>query len=191
MTKTQKISKGEPDYLKRQKKVVLIKTIVYFAISLAIFVIGYWSTKTKANLMSVVAVLGLLPASKSLVSLIMYLRTPHYNESILHSIQNVVGQIPIVYHLYLTSYQKNFPLNCIAVRGNNIMGYTEFVSCDTAACEEHIKLITTQNSFKNLNIKIFKGQEQKKFEERLAQLQKTEAGKREEELIELMKDISL
>ena len=191
MTKTQKISKGEPDYLKRQKKVVLIKTIVYFAISLAIFVIGYWSTKTKANLMSVVAVLGLLPASKSLVSLIMYLRTPHYNESILHSIQNVVGEIPIVYHLYLTSYQKNFPLNCIAVRGNNIMGYTEFVSCDTAACEEHIKLITTQNSFKNLNIKIFKGQEQKKFEERLAQLQKTEAGKREAELIELMKDISL
>ena len=71
------------------------------------------------------------------------------------------------------------------------MGYTEFDSCDTAACEEHVKLLATQNSFKNLNIKIFKGQEQKKFEERLVQLQKAEAGKREEELIQLMKDISL
>ena len=79
MANIQKISKGEPGYLKQQKKVVLIQTIVYFSISLAIFVIGYWSTKTKANLMSVVAVLGLLPASKSLVSLIMYLRTPKYS----------------------------------------------------------------------------------------------------------------
>lgn len=191
MVKIQKISKGEPDYLKHQKKVVGIQTIVYFSLSLAIFIIGYWSTKTKANLMSVVAVLGLLPASKSLVSLIMYLRTPKYNESVLQSIQTVIGETPVLYHLYLTSYQKNFPLNCIAIRGNNIMGYTEFDSCDTAACEEHIKLIAAQNSFKNLNIKIFKGQEQKKFEERLVQLQKAEAGKREDELIELMKDISL
>ena len=191
MANIQKISKGEPNYLKQQKKVVLIQTIVYFSISLAIFVIGYWSTKTKANLMSVVAVLGLLPASKSLVSLIMYLRTPKYSESVLQSIQAVIGETPALYHLYLTSYQKNFPLNCIAIRGNNVMGYTEFDSCDTAACEEHIKLLATQNSFKNLNIKIFKGQEQKKFEERLVQFQKAEAGKREEELIQLMKDISL
>ena len=191
MAKIQKISKGEPDYLKQRKKVVLIQTIVYFSISLAIFVVGYWSTKTKANLMSVVAVLGLLPASKSLVSLIMYLRTPKYSESVLQSIQAVIGETPALYHLYLTSYQKNFPLNCIAIRGNNVMGYTEFDSFFSAACEEHVKLLATQNSFKNLNIKIFKGQAQKKFEDRLVQLQKAEAGKREEKLIQLMKDISL
>lgn len=191
MAKTQKITKGEPDYLKRQKKIVLIRTIIYFAISLAVFLIGYLSTKTKANLMSVVAVLGMLPSSKSAVSLIMYLRTPQYSETVLQSIKNTVGEVSALYHMYLTSYSKNFPLNCIAIRGNNIIGYTEFDSCDAAACEEHIKLITTQNSFKNLNIKIFKGQEQKKFEERLVQLQKTQSGKREDELIELMKDISI
>lgn len=191
MAKIQKISKGEPDYLRQQKKVVLIRTMIYFAISLGIFLIGYWSTKTNANLMSVVAVFGLLPASKSLVSFIMYLRTPQYSESVLESVKAAAGDVPAIYNMYLTSYKTNFPLNCIAVRGNNIMGYTEFDTCDVAACEEHIKLIATQNSFRSLNIKIFKGKELKKFEERLVQLQKAEAGKKETELLELMKDISL
>lgn len=191
MAKLQKISKGEPDYLKQQKKVVMVKTIVLFTIALAVFLIGYWSTKTKANLLSVVAVLGLLPASKSMVSFIMYLRTPKYSETIVEAAKTACGEVPVLYNLYLTSYKQNFPLNCIAVRGNNLMGYTEFDTCDTDACEEHIKLITSQNSFKNLNIKIFKNSELKKFEDRLVQLQKADTGKRETELLELMKDISL
>lgn len=191
MAKLQMISKGEPDYLKQQKKIVLVKTILLFTIALAVFLIGYWSTKTKANLLSIVAVLGLLPASKSAVSLIMYLRTPNYSEAIINATRNAGGNVSILYNMYLTSYKHNFPLNCIAVRGNNLMGYTEFEHCDTAACEEHLKLITAQNSFKNLNIKIFKSSELKKFEDRLNQLQKAETGKRETELLDLMKDISL
>lgn len=191
MAKKQKITKGEPEYLNQQKKVVLIRTIVYFALSFAVFLIGYWSTKTKANLMSVVAVVGLLPACKSTVSLIMFLRTPKYSQTVLQDIQNAVGEVPALYHMYLTSYKENFPLNCIAVRGNNVMGYTEFDSCNAAACEEHIQLLATQNGLKNLNIKIFKGAELKKYEERLQQLQNAEEGKREGEIIELMKDISL
>lgn len=191
MAKIQKIVKGEPEYLNRQKKVVLIRTIAYFLISFAVFLIGYWSTKTKANLMSVVAVFGMLPSSKSLVSYIMYVRTPKYSNTVLQNIQNAVGELPALYNLYMTSYKENFPLNCIAVRGNNIMGYTEFESCNVTACEEHIQLIAAQNSLKNLNIKIFKGSELKKYEERLSQLQNAEAGKKENEVLELMKDISL
>ena len=191
MAKLQKIVKGEPEYLKQQRKVVLIRTIIFFAISLAVFLIGYWSTKTKANLLSVVAVFVLLPSSKCLVSFIMYARTPKYNETVLQDIQNAIGEVPALYHMYLTSYKENFPLNCIAIRGNNIMGYSEFDSCNATACEDHIKLIAAQNSLKNLNIKIFKGSELKKYEERLHQLQNAEVGKKENELLELMKDISL
>ncbi|MBQ6787815.1 MAG: hypothetical protein IJO85_08840 [Lachnospiraceae bacterium] len=191
MAKAQKILKGEPEYLNQQKKVVLIRTIIFFAISLAVFLIGYWSTKTKANLLSVVAVFGLLPSSKSLVSFIMYARTPKYSETVLQDIQNAAGEVPALYHMYLTSYKENYPLNCIAIRGNNIMGYSEFDSCNATACEEHIKLIASQNSLKNLNIKIFKGSELKKYEERLHQLQNAEVSKKESQLLELMKDISL
>ncbi len=191
MANIQKISKGEPDYLQQQKKVVLIRTIIYFAISLAVYGLGYWSAKTNANLLTVVAVLGLLPASKSAVSLIMYLRTPKYSDEVLQTIKAAAGELPALYHLYLTSYKQNFPLNSVVIRGNNVMGYTEFASCDVNACEEHIRLLAIQNGFKSLNVKIFKGNELKKFEERLHQLQSAEAGKREEELLALMTDISL
>ena len=191
MSQIPKIQKGEPGYLQRQKKVVLIKTIIFFAISLGVFLLGYLLTKTKSNLLTIVAVFLMLPSSKSLVSYIMYVRTPKYNENIIENVQNVIGDVPVLYNLYLTSYKTNFPLNCIAIRGNNIMGYTEFETCDTAACEEHIQLIAAQNSMKNLNIKIFKGSELKNFEERLCQLQTHEAGKKEIELLELIKDISL
>ena len=191
MSQTQKIQKGNPAYLNKQKKAVFIKTLIYFVISLMVFLIGYLSYKTKANLLTIVAVVVVLPACKSTVSLIMYLRTPKYNEDILQNIQKAVGDISVLYHLYLTSYKENFPLNCIAIRGNNIMGYTEFDSCNATACEEHIQLIAAQNSMKNLNIKIFKGSEYKKYIERLTQLQNSETGKREDELLELIKDISL
>lgn len=188
MTKQQK---GNPDYLKQQKKIVLIRTVVLYTLALAILIMGYLSTKTKANLLTIVAVLGLLPACKSTVLLVMYLRTPKYSDDVLAAVQSAVGSLPAVYHVYLTSYKKNFPINCLVAKGNNLIGYTQFSSCDTKACEEHLQIMTAQNSFKNVNIKIFQGTELKKFEERLFQLQKTDAAKHDDELLELIKDISL
>ena len=44
-----KINKGEYGYIHKKRKAESIKTISMFAISLAIFVMGYISTKTKSN----------------------------------------------------------------------------------------------------------------------------------------------
>ena len=70
-----KFTKGEYEYPAYQTKVVIIRTICYFLLALAVFLLGYFSTKTKENLLTVVAVCGLLPACKSLVSVIMYLNS--------------------------------------------------------------------------------------------------------------------
>ena len=91
--------------------------------------------------------------------------------------------------MYLTSYRLNFPVNCFAVRGNNLIGYTEFPNCDAAACEEHIQGILKQNSIKNVTIKIF--HEKSRFMERLTQLQALEHSKKESEVLALLCDISL
>lgn len=181
--------KGEYGYLSYQKKVSVLKTILYFITALLIFFIGYHATGKRENLFTVIAILDLLPASRSTVSMIMYLKTPKYSESLYEDIQHLAGQVPVLYQLYLTSYQKNFPLDCIAVRGTNVMGLSTFEKCDIVACEEHIDAMAKQNSLSNLNIKIFK--DQKKFEERLQQLQNAEMGKREEEILQLLKDLSL
>lgn len=183
--------KGEPDYLFRQKKLSTIKTLISYAVAVAIFIIGYLLTKTRENVFSVIAVLALLPASRNTVSMIMFLKTPAYNADIYNKILKNAGNVPVIYHLYLTSYQKNYAMTCMTARGGNLIGFSEFDKCDVNSCKEHIEGILTQNGIKNINVKIFGKNDYKMFEERLKQLQAQEAGKHDEELLSLMCDISL
>lgn len=187
--KVQRQKKGEFGYPPYECKRVIIRTAVYFMISIAVFLLGYFSTGKKENLLTIVAVLGMLPASKSLVSVIMYLKIPKFSVQDFHEISEKEGSVPVIYSMYLTSYKLNFPINCLAIRGNNLIGYTEFSNCDASACEEHIKNMLKQNSLKNVTVKIF--HEKSRFIERLGQLQDLEEGKKELEVLELMRDISL
>lgn len=65
-----KKEKGQPGYIKWRKEKYLIGTIAEFAVVIALVVLGYVQTKTKLNLLTVVAVVGCLPASKMLVEFI-------------------------------------------------------------------------------------------------------------------------
>lgn len=65
-----KVDKGKFGYLDYKKRIEIIRTAVYFALVAAIFFIGYSQTHTRLNLLTVVAVLGCLPASKALVGVI-------------------------------------------------------------------------------------------------------------------------
>ena len=132
----------------------------------------------------------MLPASRNTVSMIMFLKTPAYDTGICNQIQQI-AEIPMLYHLYLTSYQKNYAMTCMTARGGNLIGFSEFDKCDVNSCKEHIEGILTQNGIKNINVKIFGRNDYKMFEERLKQLQAQEAGKHDEELLSLMCDISL
>ncbi len=186
-----KVKKGEFGYPAYQTRFVMLRTIFYFALSIAIFVMGYISTGTKENLLTVVAVLGLLPASKSLVSLIMYLRVPKFDKDIYERLSKAAKNLNTLYSLYLTSYKKNFPVSCFCVVGGNIAGYTESSSCDTAAAEAHIKEILSQNGIKGYTVKLFAPKELKRFEERIHQLEKLEQTGNEIQVMELLCDISL
>lgn len=187
--KKQKRKKGEYGYPEYERNCVIFRTIIYFAISLAVFIFGYVFTKTKENLITIVAVLGLLPSSKSLVSVIMYLRIPKFSRERYEEIAKTVKNVKTIYSMYLTSYKKNFPINCFAVQGGNLIGYTEFDVCDTDACESHIKDLLNQNALKGITVKIFK--EQRKFTDRISQLEALEPSGKEDEILTLMCDISL
>ena len=65
-----RIEKGTPGYLDYKKKVEIIRTVIYFLLVAAIFTLGYVQTKTRSNLLTVVAILGCLPAAKALVGVI-------------------------------------------------------------------------------------------------------------------------
>ena len=62
--------KGQPGYVKARKQKYLLGAVVEFAIVIAIFVTGYIQTGSRLNLLTVVAVVGCLPAAKMLVEFI-------------------------------------------------------------------------------------------------------------------------
>ena len=66
-----KIQKGDAGYLRRRKRLLILEAVVSFGLVAALIIAGYVTTKTKLNLLTVVAVLGCLPASRILVNLII------------------------------------------------------------------------------------------------------------------------
>lgn len=189
MRKTQRVIKGQYGYMVYQKKFTMIRSIAYFGISLAIYIMGRISTGTNANLLSVVAVLGCLPASKSMVNAIMFLRAKECSEDLHRKIEPAVGELDGGYDFLLTSYSANFALSHVVIRGNNLCGITEDPRCDVTKAQQHLDDLFRQNSFKGMTFKIFT--EPGKYTERLQQLQKLEKSGQEAEMLQLVGNLSL
>ncbi len=66
----EKTEKGNAGYLNYKRKIEIIRTLAYFGIVIAILLLGYFQTGTKLNLLTVVAIVGCLPASKALQELL-------------------------------------------------------------------------------------------------------------------------
>ena len=187
-----KAVKGTYGYLKQKKNLVLIRTIIYFAIALALFSVGIITTGTRKNLLTVVSVLGLLPASKSFVNLVMYLKATGCSLSAKEMIEKSEGNLVGMYDMYFTSYKKNFPVSHMVVEGKTICGFTESNACDLNACMEHLETILKQSGHKDLTIKIFT--DLNKYCDRLKQLNGLEHEKtpeKDDEVRIVLYDISL
>lgn len=167
--RNKKTNKGEKGYLKSQKKVTIIRTIVLFALSLAIFLTGLISTGQKENLLTIVAVLGCLPASRSAVNMIMTLRFHGISQEDFEKIRPHTGACAVLADLVFTSYEKNFEIHHMAFKGNSLIGYTANAGCDAKACEKHLHDLCVQNHLSDVDIKIFK--ELPKYVNRLDSMQ--------------------
>lgn len=151
-----KIEKGQYGYIKKQRTKTILRTLGMFAISLAIFCIGILTTNTKENLLTVVAVLGCLPASKSAINMIMFLRAKGCSEEVYIKIQHHAGKLTSLYDLIFTSYDKNYQISHMAVKDNLICGYSEDKKCSETACSKHIEAFLKQGGCKNITVKIYK-----------------------------------
>ena len=149
----------------------ILKTILYFGLSGAVFAAGYFTTGTKTNLLTIVAVLGCLPASKSMVSMIMYLRAGVCSKQCYEAVRELAAEDMTV--LY------------------DLCGFTEDSACDLSAGEKHMGEILRQSGYNNLTVKLF--DKLPGFTDRMKQLaslpEKDE--KKDEAIAEILRDISL
>ena len=182
--------KGGRNYLRTQKKYEILRTCIYFGVSLSLFFAGYLTTKTRMNLLTVVAILGCLPASKSFISMIMYLRFPGCSKKAAEKIALHSHGLTELYDMVFTSYQKNYSISHLTVRGNTICGYTEDSKFSENDFYRHIDGILKTDGFKNVSVKIFT--DLTKYLNRLGQLKELEPeASVTEGIVNTLKSVSL
>ena len=162
--------KGERDYLDTQKKYEILRTVLYFAISLALFLGGYIYTGTNKNLLTVVAMLGCLPAAKSAVSMIMFLRYHSCTCEIAELVGDHSEELGFLYDCVFTSYSKNFVVNHLVVRGNVLSCFSEKSDFPKLEFYHHINDILKKDYHKNMKVKIYTDLD--KYVKRLDQINK-------------------
>ena len=182
--------KGTQYYLKTQRKYEILRTILYFAISLSLFIAGWITTKSRLNLLTVVAILGCLPACKSVVGMIMFIRYKSCSEKTITEVEKHCEGIRGLYDLVFTSYDKTFQVAHMSVKGNTICGYTETEKFDENAFYKHIEGILKADGFKETTIKIFK--DLNKYTERMEQLKQLNTEEKlTEGIVSTLKSVSL
>ena len=170
-----KIQKGDAGYLRRRKRLLILEAVVSFGLVAALVIAGYVTTKTKLNLLTVVAVLGCLPASRILVNLIMVMPHDSIDEATELEISAVTEEL--------------------AIYNNTICGYVPVKKVDVDYAAKHIKSIMKQNQFDKVVVKLF--HDYKAFLTRaegmnnIASVEQQDTRKHEEMIKGLLLDISL
>lgn len=147
--------KGERGYIDAHKKAQLFKTFVFFLLPAVIFIAGLLTTKTRLNLFTVVAVVGCLPACKELVNVFMFCRRRSIPKELYEELKCHVSGMEHAYELILTTYEKNYPIHSLVIRGNEVAGYTTLKNTDLKPVEAHVTKILKENGISGVHVHIF------------------------------------
>ncbi len=165
-------ARGTRNYISTQKKYEILRTLLFFGLSAALYIAGYVTTQSNKNLLTVVAVLGCLPASKSLVSAIMFLRYKSCNEEAATQIEQHMEGLQGLYDLVFTSQEKTYPVAHMTVKGNTICGLSCTEQFPEQDFQKHLTGLLKKDGYKEVNVKIFTSAD--KYCNRLDQMKKLE-----------------
>ena len=147
--------KGDHGYTDAHKKAQGFKTFVFFLLPAVIFIVGYVTTKTRLNLFTVVAVVGCLPACKEMVNVIMFCRRRSIPQDLYEEMEQHVSGMEHAYELVLTTYDKNYPIHSLVIRGNEVAGYTTLKNTDLKPVEAHITKVLKENGLSGVHVHVF------------------------------------
>lgn len=185
-----RIQRNNKGYLAWKRKRELIKTILYFAVPLSLFIAGYITTESRLNLLTVVAVLGMLPASRSLVTLIMYLKAHGITEEDYAKLAPLADTLTGGYDNVFTTYDRTYEVPSIVVRSGNVCGYSYAQPKHLSSLEQHLTTSIKKEGY-SVNVKIFESLSA--YQARLESLNKLEETQQEKDLAirQILFDISL
>ena len=188
-----RVKKGQFGYIRYRRILHLIMAAVLFAMAVALYLAGIKATGDNKNLLTVVAILGCLPASQSLVTAILGFRAKCCDKELYTKIEKKLeSNMVSIYDLYFTTYDKNYPVSHIVMKNNCLCGLMESSKHSGQELEKYLEETFTKNGIKGVSIKIFEKSMSEKYLNRLDELKKIEYSKSvmEEDTIRLLFDIS-
>ncbi|MDE7247433.1 MAG: hypothetical protein K2N43_06065 [Lachnospiraceae bacterium] len=185
------VPKGAYGYLKNRKIYTACRTVIFFMISIGLYATGIVRYGSNKNLLTILAVLECLPACKSAVNFIIFLRAKGCSDALHQKLLPYEEAFLTFYDLYFTSYQKNYSISHMALKGGILCGITENPGCDCKEAEKHLEQMLAQEGIKNVVVNIF-SQEDKYIDRlsRLAEMQEEEH-KNQEGIVNLLYAVSL
>lgn len=162
-----KVKKGCFGYLKHQRTVEILKTVLCLAVSVALYRIGIYSTGSNKNLLTLVAVLGCLPMAKFAVNSIMFIRANGCSREAKEKM-DAKGLTPLFFDLYFTTFKKNFQISALDYKKKNLIMLTEDSNIDMQAAEDHFKEVLGNCGYSTVTVKIFTDMD--KFIDRMSEL---------------------
>lgn len=183
--------KGSYGYLEHRKIYTAFRTVLFFLLCVGIYLAGYLTTGTNRNLLTIVSILGCLPACKSAVNFIIFLGAKGCSSALHEKVQNYDDRFDNLYDMYFTSYQKNYPVSHMVLKNSILCGITEEPKCDCREVEKHLQQMLTREGIKNVTVNIFSQDD--KYIDRLSRLLdlKTDPDKNREHILRLLYDIAL
>ena len=139
-----------------------------FAIPLVIYVTGYIQTKTRLNLFTFVAILGCLPASRSMVGLIMIFMQKPVGQEQYEREQKAAGSLLAGYEMIFTAYEHTTLVTALVICGAHVVCHTMDDKMDPASLEKHISRLLAANGFSDAQVKVLK--DEKTYLQRIAEL---------------------
>ncbi|MBR1900197.1 MAG: hypothetical protein IJ820_03935 [Lachnospiraceae bacterium] len=167
-TKKKHPVKGDYGYYSYEKKRRIAIVAFLFGICLLIFFTGLIMTGTRKNLLTLVAILGVLPAAKWATSMIMILLQKPVDRNVYEVTEQIAGELTHGYELCVTAYEGRLSLDAVVVCGNSIAAYSSAEKGRFEFMETHIRKILHGNGLGNPAFKIFRRFDQ--YKERISQL---------------------
>lgn len=146
--------KGQYGYTRSERKKRILITVIMFLIPLVIFFTGLYIHHDRKNILTLIAIMGCLPASKTVVDLILIYMQKPMSKELYDQISAHVKDMTSLYELSITTYDKTFRISSIVISGLNVVAYSCDSGIDAKAAEAYIKKIVQGNGYR-ANVKVF------------------------------------
>lgn len=158
------IERGCFEFIKKKKRRQLLMTFAMLLIGILMFIVGLFMNKfERSNLLTMLAILMVLPATKYFVGFIVVFPYKSVSRERYEHIKSLISDNTILFtDMVFTSPDKVMNLDFMIITDNQLIGLLGKKKQDIKYMENYLKETLTVNKIEGYAVKIF--EDEKKFE---------------------------